>query len=149
MGDRAFARRTDELGVFFQDAGEMFCWARRMGLAARRQLGWRNHQIDRARGAVDADAIAVAHERNRTARRGLGPYMADHHREQQHEMSAMLQRRFGRDPRVRYVNLGPAVDLDDSRLSYDHMHLTAAGNAVIAGALVQPVLEMSQVRQQP
>lgn len=79
----------------------------------------------------------------------LGPYMADHHREQQHEMSAMLQRRFGRDPRVRYVNLGPAVDLDDSRLSYDHMHLTAAGNAVIAGALVQPVLEMSQVRQQP
>jgi hypothetical protein len=78
----------------------------------------------------------------------LGPYLNDHHREQQREMSAMLQRRFGRDPRVRYVNLGPSVDLGDPRLSYDHMHLTAAGNAVVAGALVQPVLDMVKVRQE-
>jgi hypothetical protein len=76
----------------------------------------------------------------------LGPYMGVRHREQQREMSGMLQRRFSDDARVRYVNLGPALALDDPRFSYDHMHLTAAGNAVIADALVQPVLELAARR---
>jgi hypothetical protein len=78
----------------------------------------------------------------------LGPYMGGRHRDQQRDMSAMLQRRYGGDARVKYVNLGPALDLDDARLSYDHMHLTAAGNAIIAAALVQPVLDMARMRRQ-
>jgi hypothetical protein len=69
------------------------------------------------------------------------------HREQQTEMAAMLQRRFGNDRRVRYLNLGPSVNLEDPALSFDHMHLTVAGNARLAGDLVQPVLDIAAQRQ--
>src|SRR5262249_31049055 len=65
------------------------------------------------------------------------------HIEQQREMTAMLTRRFGGDVRVRHVNLGETVDLEDPTLSFDHMHLTDAGNARIADALVDPVLDMA------
>jgi hypothetical protein len=68
------------------------------------------------------------------------------HREQQTEMAAMLERRFGGNRRVRYLNLGPSVDLADPALSFDHMHLTVVGNARLAGELVQPVLEMAAQR---
>jgi hypothetical protein len=78
------------------------------------------------------------------------PYELDHvgerHMEQQREMAAMVQRRFGDDPRVRYVNLGPSVDLRDPGLSFDHMHLTAAGNARIGQALVEPIEAMASAR---
>ena len=47
-------------------------------------------------------------------------------------LAAMLQRRFGGDRRVRYVNLGPTVDLSDRALSFDDMHLTAPGNAPLS-----------------
>ena len=69
------------------------------------------------------------------------------HREQQAQMAGMLQRRFGNDRRVRYLNLGPSVDLGDPALSFDHMHLTVAGNARLAADLVQPVLDMAAERQ--
>jgi len=72
----------------------------------------------------------------------LGTF-GERHREQQSEMAAMLARRFDSDPRVRYVNLGPVVDLADPALSFDHMHLTAPGNAIVAAALVPPVVEMA------
>jgi hypothetical protein len=58
----------------------------------------------------------------------------------------MLERRFGGDLRVRYANLGDAIDLTDPALSYDRMHLTPPGNTRIAAVLVQPVLEMAAAR---
>lgn len=73
--------------------------------------------------------------------------VGERHREQQAEMSAMLRRRFSSEPRVRYLNLGPAVNLADKDLSFDHMHLTVAGNAQLAAGLVQPVLDMAAQRQ--
>jgi hypothetical protein len=72
--------------------------------------------------------------------------VGERHIEQQREMAAMLERRFGGDARVGYVNLGPEVDLADPALSYDHMHLTTAGNARIADRLVEPVREMAAQR---
>ena len=54
-------------------------------------------------------------------------------------MSDMLERKFGGDPRVAYVNLGNAVDVSDPELSFDRMHLTFKGNDRIASALVEPV----------
>jgi hypothetical protein len=71
---------------------------------------------------------------------------AARHREQQSELAAMLGRRYGGDPHVRYVNLGESVDLRDPALSFDGMHLTAAGNARVAAGLVQPVIEMAARR---
>jgi hypothetical protein len=71
---------------------------------------------------------------------------AARHREQQSELAAMLGRRYRGDPDVRYVNLGDSVDLRDPALSFDGMHLTAAGNARVAADLVRPVVEMAERR---
>jgi lysophospholipase L1-like esterase len=62
------------------------------------------------------------------------------HREQQHALRAMLAQRFGGNARVRYVDLGGAIDLKNVALAYDGMHLTAPGNRVIAQDLVAPTL---------
>jgi hypothetical protein len=75
-----------------------------------------------------------------------GPTLKARHTEQQSEMAKMLQRRFGGNPRLRYVNLGDAVDLIDPKLSFDSMHLTAAGNQRAAAAFEQPILEMAAQR---
>lgn len=76
----------------------------------------------------------------------VSPYVRQRHVEQQAEMAAMLQRRFGGDARVAYVNLGPLIDLGDPSLSFDHMHLTPAGNLRVAAALVDPVLKLAAER---
>jgi hypothetical protein len=65
---------------------------------------------------------------------------------QQAEMAAMLTRRFGGDPRVAYVNLGPVIEVADPALSFDRMHLTAAGNARLGDALLSPVMTMAAGR---
>jgi hypothetical protein len=70
----------------------------------------------------------------------LGEALRARHIEQQREMAAMLQRRFGGDRRVGYLDLGDVVDLGDPRLSFDRMHLTAAGNRRMAERLVDAVL---------
>lgn len=72
------------------------------------------------------------------------PYVSDAHVEQQAHLAAMLRSRFGGDRRVRYVNLGRAIDMGDQSIAYDGLHLVAAGNDTIASALVQPVLEMTR-----
>jgi hypothetical protein len=78
----------------------------------------------------------------------IGEEARARHVEQQAEMQAMLARQFGSDPRVRIVNLGTLIDLSDTALSFDRMHLTARGNAMVAKALVSPVLELeSQLRR--
>jgi lysophospholipase L1-like esterase len=41
------------------------------------------------------------------------------------------------------VDLGTAVDLTDSLLSFDHMHLTARGNEQLAAALVDAVIDLA------
>jgi hypothetical protein len=73
-----------------------------------------------------------------------GEYLRARHMAQQAEMAAMLARRFGGDPRVAYLNLGSVVEVSDPALSFDRMHLTAAGNATLAGALVAPVMTLAR-----
>jgi len=76
-----------------------------------------------------------------------GPKIHARHVEQQEAMRAMVQRRFASDPDVHSVNLGECVDLENVRLSFDHLHLTALGNAQLADDLVAPVLEMAARKQ--
>jgi hypothetical protein len=71
----------------------------------------------------------------------------DRHIAQQTELMGMLRRRFPGDPRVEYVDLGDTVDLGDPERSFDRMHLTAPGNAVVAAALVDPVKAMAARRR--
>jgi hypothetical protein len=73
----------------------------------------------------------------------LGEELGARHRGQQRAMKAMIARRFGGEPRVRYVDFGNLVDLADPALSYDRMHLTESGNERLAEAFVAPVLEMA------
>jgi hypothetical protein len=77
----------------------------------------------------------------------LGQELRARHMEQQREAAAMVQRQFGSDPHVRYVNLGDTIDLADETLSFDRMHLTATGNARLASHLVAPVLDMAMRRE--
>ena len=69
------------------------------------------------------------------------------HVAQQSALRTMLARRFASDAAVGYVNLGDRLDLEDVRLSFDHMHLTVAGNQQIAEALVEPVIAAAARRQ--
>jgi lysophospholipase L1-like esterase len=66
----------------------------------------------------------------------------ERHIEQQQELKALLQRHFGGTAQVRYVNLADAVNVDETSIAYDGMHLTAKGNAIVAERLVEPVAAM-------
>jgi lysophospholipase L1-like esterase len=70
------------------------------------------------------------------------PHVAGAQREQQAAIAEMLGQRFSGRPRLRYVDLGHAVDVHDPELAFDGMHLTAVGSARIAERLVEPVLEL-------
>jgi GDSL-like Lipase/Acylhydrolase family len=70
---------------------------------------------------------------------------AERHASQQRALAAMLARDFGNDAGVRYVDIFDAVDLANN--SMDGLHLTGAGNAVVAQRLVGPVREMIALRR--
>jgi hypothetical protein len=70
------------------------------------------------------------------------PYIADSHVEQQSAMASMISRRFEKNPRVKYVNLGRVVNLKDPAFAWDGMHLTIAGNRQVAESLARPLLEL-------
>ena len=70
------------------------------------------------------------------------PYMTDGHVEQQANLIAMLDRSYGNNGNVRHLNLGEVLSLDDLTYAWDGMHLTAAGNDLVATRLVSPVLSM-------
>ncbi len=70
------------------------------------------------------------------------PYLHVPHPEQQAALRPMLAARFGGNRNVRYVNLGSLIDPQASDLSFDRMHLTAVGNAIIASHLVEPIVEL-------
>ena len=70
------------------------------------------------------------------------PYLSDSHVEQQANLIAMLDRSYGNNGNVRHLNLGEVLSLDDLTYAWDGMHLTAAGNDLVATRLVSPVLSM-------
>jgi lysophospholipase L1-like esterase len=92
-------------------------------------------------GAV-ADAVRRALGRRQRVLVATQPYLSDLHIDQQQALSASLQRQFGGDSRVRYVNLGRLLDLSDPLMAYDRMHLSARGNERVAAALHPAVIEM-------
>jgi hypothetical protein len=69
------------------------------------------------------------------------PYITPQHVRQQTVIAHMITTTFAADPRVHYIDLGHSVDLHDTALCYDGMHLTAAGNARAAAALAPRLRE--------
>ncbi len=72
------------------------------------------------------------------------PYNSDLHVDQQRHLAGMLNQRYGKDPRVKHVNLGNAIDLHDLSIAYDGKHLMPAGNRLIAQQLSEAVLQMPE-----
>ena len=98
-------------------------------------------------------AVEYARQRGRQAIVVTQPYLPkdadayELHMGQQKDLAAMLRRRFGSDPDVRYVDLGVRVNLKDPLLAFDNVHLTERGNEQLAGGLVDPVVEMARRRK--
>jgi lysophospholipase L1-like esterase len=67
------------------------------------------------------------------------PYLNTYHRRQQVAMRDALAR-FANNSRFAYIDLGDAIDLSDSDMSFDRMHPTGEGNDVLSSRLA-PVIE--------
>jgi hypothetical protein len=71
----------------------------------------------------------------------------ERHASQQEALAGMVARDFAGDDRVRYVDMGQAVDLSDNSIAFDGMHLNARGNGMVAAALAEPVRQMVERRR--
>lgn len=65
-----------------------------------------------------------------------------HHR-QQEMLGAMIARQFGSEPAVSWADLSQLVDLHDTDVTFDGMHLKPQANAAVAAALVDHVLKVA------
>jgi len=59
-------------------------------------------------------------------------------------LSSILQSRFSKSKTLRYVDLGRLVDMRDTTMSFDGVHLTRVGHEQMAEGLTGPLLEMLQ-----
>src|SRR5262249_31473764 len=85
------------------------------------------------------DAVSYRRARRTTVVVVTQPYGSDMHVAQQKALAVALDRQFGSDKAVQYVNLGRLVDLRDRTIAYDGLHLVAPANRRVAEALVDPV----------
>ncbi len=92
-------------------------------------------------GAI-RDAVSWALARNKRVLFASQPYASDSHVEQQANAVAMLKARFGDEPRLRWLDLGRAIDLRDLTIAWDGVHLIPEGNESIAARMVEPVLDL-------
>jgi len=91
-----------------------------------------------------SETVSVALKEGKRVLVVTEPYISNDHVAQQAAIANMLSVRFAGNPNVQYLNLGTAVDLRDTSLCWDGMHLTQEGNRRIAAALVQPVRDLLQ-----
>jgi len=106
-----------------------------------------------SRGAVDSECVAMwkpycasvkeavarSLDRGKMVLVASQPYISDAHVEQQANLEAMLTSAFGGDRRVAYINLGHVIDMRDTSIAYDGVHLVAKGNDLIASHLAEAV----------
>lgn len=74
------------------------------------------------------------------------PILSRAHADQQATLSARVAEAFADDGMVRYVSMDGVVDLNDTQVAYDGMHLVSAGNARVASVLVPEVLALAKRR---
>ena len=70
------------------------------------------------------------------------PYVNDSHIDEQRQLIPFLTERFAGNPRLRFANLGDALDLKDASVSWDGFHLNVKGNRLVAEKLAAPVSEI-------
>src|SRR5215471_12968072 len=79
MRDRAIGRLADEARIFRERARAMPRRRRFPRLMPPRKLGFIDQEIHAARRGIDPDAVAVAHQRQRTANERFRRDVADTH----------------------------------------------------------------------
>lgn len=70
------------------------------------------------------------------------PYETEFQVNIQNALQAMLREKYGNDAGVTYLDMGHGIDLKNPSLAYDGVHLTPAGNAMMAAKLVEPSLAL-------
>jgi hypothetical protein len=68
------------------------------------------------------------------------------HGRQQIMLASMIERVFGREPRVLFADFSTRVNLSDPSVTFDAMHLSPLANATVASALVEYVLKVAPTR---
>ena len=69
-----------------------------------------------------------------------GPRSFEFHTSQHAMLGSLMSRVFGSDRGVVWADLSNLLNLTDPNVTFDAMHLNPQSNAVVAGALVEPVL---------
>jgi lysophospholipase L1-like esterase len=90
------------------------------------------------------DAVHAARARRSSVIVVTQPYASAAHLAQQNALASALRSTFGDDAGVRYVNLGPSLNIRDRDVAYDGLHLRASANQVVANQLVEPVLNLTK-----
>jgi lysophospholipase L1-like esterase len=70
----------------------------------------------------------------------------DVHLGQQQALADMVRRKFAGNPRVRYVDLSGAIQIEGSPHAFDGMHLNADGNTIIAVALAPAIHDLATAK---
>jgi hypothetical protein len=95
------------------------------------------------------ESVAAAVRFGRTRDKGVvvasqphlyGPRSNELHAKQREMLSAMISRAFGGDPRVVRADFAQLIDLSNVDMTFDGMHLKPEANAIVAQALVDPVV---------
>ena len=76
--------------------------------------------------------------------RAVGDLSGERHRRQQAMLASMVQREFGREPRVAWADCSTVIDLNSADATFDAMHLKPNANATVAGALVDSVVRVAE-----
>src|SRR6187551_2011556 len=123
MGHGAVDGGPDLLGVFPQISGGEIGLARLPAVLPPRQLLIGERDVDRAVDGIDGDHVAVAQQRDRSAKRRLGADMAD----------AKATRRAGEAPIGDERNLAAGALPGQRRRGREHLaHAGAAARALVA-----------------
>ena len=88
------------------------------------------------------DAIRTARSAGTPVLVASQPYISDRHVQQQTALQSAIAREFAGDPGVRFANLGRTIDLHDTALAFDGLHLTPEGNRRVSTAMAPEVLAL-------
>ena len=64
------------------------------------------------------------------------------HQQQQDALIGMLERQYRTSARVAHFAIGSLVDLSDTDVCFDGMHLSVDGNRIVADALIEPIIQL-------
>jgi hypothetical protein len=96
----------------------------------------------RAYCASVLEAVRAGRERGVLVLVAAQPFLSDRHVEQQNALRGAIAERFGHDAGVTYADFGRLLDLRDTSMAFDGVHLTVAGNRLLADAFVPAVTEL-------